>query len=117
VDVFQKPNGQHSLLELLWHIITWREFTLSRLQPSAEKNSRYFEQQDWRTLDETNKNLWHEGLKKLERFANELGRRAAAAKRQPAGANRTGAYVQLPHVVVWHCTARYLPPWANRLHH
>jgi uncharacterized damage-inducible protein DinB len=72
VDVFEKPNGQHSLLELLWHIITWRDFTLSRLQPSAEKNSNYFEQQDWRILDETNKDLWHEGLKKLELTQTKL---------------------------------------------
>jgi uncharacterized damage-inducible protein DinB len=72
VDVFQKPNGQHSLLELLWHIITWRDFTLSRLRPTAEKNSAYFEQQDWRIFDETNKDLWHEGLEKLEQLQNEL---------------------------------------------
>jgi uncharacterized damage-inducible protein DinB len=72
VDVFEKPNSQHSLLELLWHIITWRDFTLSRLQPTAEKNSRYFEQQDWQLLDETNKNLWHEGLRKLEQLQMEL---------------------------------------------
>lgn len=30
--VFEKPNGQHSILELLWHMITWREFTLNRLR-------------------------------------------------------------------------------------
>jgi uncharacterized damage-inducible protein DinB len=35
-------------------------------------NSAYFEQHDWRTLDETNKNLWHEGLKKLAVLHNEL---------------------------------------------
>jgi uncharacterized damage-inducible protein DinB len=72
VDVFHKPNGQHSLLHLLWHMITWREFTLSRLQPTAEKNSLYFEQRDWQIPGAANENLWHDGLKKLEELQNEL---------------------------------------------
>lgn len=72
VDVFQKPNGQHSILQLLWHIITWREFTLTRLRPEPGKNSIYFEQHDWRKLDEGDKNLWHDGLKKLASVHNEL---------------------------------------------
>jgi uncharacterized damage-inducible protein DinB len=72
VDVFHKLNGQHSILELLWHVITWRDFTLSRLQPSSVQNSRYFEQQDWQLSNVTNTNLWHDGLKKLELTQMEL---------------------------------------------
>lgn len=72
VNVFQTPNGQHSILELLWHIITWREFTLSCLRPDAEKNSSYFEQHDWRQLDHGNNALWHAGLKKFAGLHNEL---------------------------------------------
>jgi uncharacterized damage-inducible protein DinB len=72
VNVFETPNGQHSILDLLWHMITWREFTLTRLRPEVGMNSAYFEQHDWRIFDETNKNLWHEGLKKLAVLHNEL---------------------------------------------
>jgi uncharacterized damage-inducible protein DinB len=71
VNVFEKPNGQHSILDLLWHMITWREFTLSRLR-ADEKDLHYFEEFDWRPLDHRNKSLWHEGLKKLHTVHNEL---------------------------------------------
>lgn len=69
---FQKPNGQHSIVELLWHMITWREFTISRLREDKEKTLHYFEQNDWRQLDHSNKSLWKEGLKKFEQLHNEL---------------------------------------------
>ena len=38
----QKTNEQHSLLELLYHMIIWREFVVSRLQPNPAKNAQYF---------------------------------------------------------------------------
>lgn len=72
VNVFENLNGQHSILELLWHIITWYDFTVSRLQPDPEKSTAYFEQHDWRKLDPGDKHLWHEGLKKLAAVHNEL---------------------------------------------
>jgi len=72
VDVFEKTNGQHSILELLWHMLTWRDFTLTRLRPDAEKNSAYYQENDWRKLDGNNEALWHEGLKKFAELHNEL---------------------------------------------
>lgn len=33
---FEKPNGQHSILELLWHMITWKEFVIDRLRDNNE---------------------------------------------------------------------------------
>ena len=71
VNVFEKPNGQHSLLELLWHMINWREFTLSRLR-SSEADVKIFEDGDWRPLDHSNKDLWHEGLKTFGAVHTEL---------------------------------------------
>ena len=38
---FERPNGQHSILELVWHMITWREFTISRFKKDAAKDSSY----------------------------------------------------------------------------
>ena len=70
--VFEKPNGQHSILELLWHMITWKEFTLTRLQNDNQKSLRYFEENDWRELDHSNKTLWQQGLQQFKKLHNEL---------------------------------------------
>ena len=59
---FQKPSEQHSILELVWHMITWREFTISCLQALPGKDMNYFEQNDWQKLDHSNKALWQQGL-------------------------------------------------------
>ncbi len=67
---FQKLNGQHSIVEILWHIITWREFVLDRLQPA--KPMGYFEENDWRDLDHTNKKLWSQGVERLQQLQGEL---------------------------------------------
>lgn len=65
-SALQKPSGQHSMLELLYHIITWREFTISRLQPGNDKTVQYFDEHDWRPLDHSDVSLWKKGLKLLE---------------------------------------------------
>lgn len=68
---FQKLNGQHSILELLYHMIVWREFTISRLEPS-DKDLAYFEKNDWQVLNHEDKSLWQKGLKKLQETQDEL---------------------------------------------
>ena len=62
---FEKPNGQHSILELVWHMITWREFTINRLRKDKENDLRYFEVNDWRRLDHADKSLWQQALHRL----------------------------------------------------
>jgi uncharacterized damage-inducible protein DinB len=69
---FEKPNGQHSILELLWHMITWREFTISRFKKDATKDIHHFESNDWRALDHSDKSLWQQGLQRLYQTQNEL---------------------------------------------
>lgn len=59
--VFQQPGGQHSILELVWHMATWKEFCVSRLQNDT-RNLAEFEELDWRELDHSNTSLWQEGL-------------------------------------------------------
>jgi uncharacterized damage-inducible protein DinB len=70
--VFEKPNGQHSILELLWHMITWKEFALSRLRNDDQKSIKYFEENDWRELDHSDKSLWKQGLQQFAKLHNEL---------------------------------------------
>ena len=69
--VFEKPNGQHSILELLWHMITWKEFTIDRLRNNNEK-SEYFDEKDWIELDHSDKTLWPQGLQRFAKLHNEL---------------------------------------------
>lgn len=52
VMVYTKPGGNsHSLIELLYHIITWAEFTVKRLEKDTESDMQAFEQMDWRLID------------------------------------------------------------------
>ncbi|MBD0331809.1 MAG: DinB family protein [Chitinophagaceae bacterium] len=69
---FEKPGGQHSILELLWHMIIWREFTISRIQPTEGKDLNYFEQNDWRDFDHADKSLWQKGLRVLDETQKQL---------------------------------------------
>lgn len=68
----QKPSGQHSILELVWHMINWKEFAISRLHEIDGKDLHYFETNDWRHLDHAHKSLWHQGLERLRYVHNEL---------------------------------------------
>lgn len=63
----KKPNANsHSIAELVYHMVTWRQFTISRLEPAEGKSAEYFELMDWRPLDLSNKKTWEEGLRLLE---------------------------------------------------
>lgn len=70
--IFEKPEGQHSIVELLWHMITWKEFTISRLRNDGNTSVKYFEENDWRELDHSDKTLWQQGLQQFSKLHNEL---------------------------------------------
>ena len=36
--VFERLNNQHSILELLWHMILWREFVLNNFRNYNKKD-------------------------------------------------------------------------------
>lgn len=69
--VFERPNGQHSILELVWHMMNWKEFALNRLLRS-DKDLKHFEDLDWRELVHTNKALWEEGLNRFWQVHQEF---------------------------------------------
>ena len=69
---FVKLNGQHSIVELVWHMITWREFTINCLEKSSEYDLKHFENLDWRQLDHDDKSLWKQGLDILDATQNRL---------------------------------------------
>jgi uncharacterized damage-inducible protein DinB len=68
----QKPQGQHSMLELLWHMINWKEFVLSRLRQDKSFPLHYFENNDWKALDHEDAALWDKGMEKFESLHHEL---------------------------------------------
>jgi uncharacterized damage-inducible protein DinB len=70
-NVFEKPSGHHSILELVWHMANWKEFALSRLIRDA-KDLKYFEETDWRILDHTDKGLWEHGLQRFWKVHHEF---------------------------------------------
>ena len=68
----QRPNNRHSILELLYHMINWREFTISRLITDNEKPSSYFNANDWGKYDHTDASLWEKGILILESTQHRL---------------------------------------------
>ena len=70
--VFKRPNDQHSVLELLWHMILWREFTINRLRKDESISLKYFDDNDWRELDHNDTSGWEKGLQKIEDTQSEL---------------------------------------------
>ena len=64
--VYSKPNGtEHSLIDLLWHMNTWAEFTLANLEKRSPKELKAIEANDWRDID-PKKHGWKDGLEQLK---------------------------------------------------
>lgn len=49
--VYTHPNNnEHSLIELLYHVITWASFTEQRILRNNEQDMKAFENMDWRKI-------------------------------------------------------------------
>jgi uncharacterized damage-inducible protein DinB len=67
-----KPdNAEHSLLELLWHMNTWAEFTLKRLQKAKEPDLAATEELDWREIDPS-VHTWKKGLAEYKKIHTQI---------------------------------------------
>lgn len=63
--VFMKTgNGGHSLADLLWHMITWAQFSLDRLEKKKEKDMAAFEALDWRIIN-PEIHSWEKGVREF----------------------------------------------------
>jgi uncharacterized damage-inducible protein DinB len=59
---FKKPAAEsHSLIDLLYHMLTWSEFTLKRIEKDRINDLAAFEKIDWREID-PKVHDWDEGL-------------------------------------------------------
>jgi uncharacterized damage-inducible protein DinB len=60
--VYTRPNKHsHSLIDLLYHMNTWAEFTLKRIEGEKEPDMAAFEELDWRPIDPKT-HTWKKGL-------------------------------------------------------
>lgn len=65
-DVYAHPEGtSHSLIELLFHMCTWTEYTLSIIENEELEKTKTIEALDWRNIDKE-KHTWENGLTKFK---------------------------------------------------
>lgn len=70
--VYDKPNViEHSMIELLYHMITWADFTLKRVQGDKESDLKASEELDWRKL-EPKKHSWKKGIAEFKSIHRKL---------------------------------------------
>lgn len=67
-----KPNGSgHSLLELLYHMITWADFTLKRIEKNNKMDLATFEKMDWRQLN-PKQHSWKKALAEFKAIHKKI---------------------------------------------
>ena len=70
---FTKPDSvSHSVAELVYHMVNWREFTISRLVPQRGMDMNYFEKNDWRKLDLGSGKTWENAVQALQSTQQQL---------------------------------------------
>jgi uncharacterized damage-inducible protein DinB len=67
-----KPNGtEHSMLDLIWHMNTWAEFTLGALENKPVDEMKKIEGNDWRAIDQQ-VHTWKKGNEQLKATHNKI---------------------------------------------
>jgi hypothetical protein len=67
-----KPNGtEHSLLELIWHMNTWAEFTLAHLEQRTADELKAIEENDWREINSAT-HTWKKGMEQLKTIHEKI---------------------------------------------
>ncbi len=70
--VYTRPNNsEHSLIELLYHMITWAGFTLGKLDTKANADLIQSEDLDWRKINPSI-HSWPAGMEKLRKIHEKI---------------------------------------------
>lgn len=69
--VYINPKNSHAAIEILYHMITWAEFTLSRLQNKQDYDLKKAEEMDWRMID-PKIHTWEKGLNEFEQIHKQI---------------------------------------------
>lgn len=69
---FIKPNNtEHSLIELLYHLVTWADFTLKRIEKDTINDLAAAEELDWRIID-PKKHSWKKGVAEFKTIHQKI---------------------------------------------
>jgi uncharacterized damage-inducible protein DinB len=70
-NVYKKPNdNSHSVIELLYHMLNWAEFTLKRIENEDDEDVAIFDRQDWRPIN-PNEHTWEKAIAQFK-VTNDL---------------------------------------------
>jgi uncharacterized damage-inducible protein DinB len=70
--VYTKPNGtEHSMIELLYHMITWADFTLKRIGKDDNMDLAAFEKMDWRLIN-PKVHTWKKGVAEFKSIHKKI---------------------------------------------
>jgi hypothetical protein len=64
--------GNHTQIELLYHMLTWSEFTLAQLEKASPQDIVTLEGMDWRPID-PGIHSWKSGLESLKGVNKRIG--------------------------------------------
>ncbi|MBC7873878.1 MAG: DinB family protein [Ferruginibacter sp.] len=71
-QVYSKPNNtEHSIAELLYHMITWADFILKRIQKDKINDLAAAEELDWRVIN-PKVHTWKKGLAEFKVIQNKI---------------------------------------------
>ena len=70
--VYTKPNNtEHYLIELLYHMITWADFTLKRIEKDKINDLAAAEELDWRIIN-PKVHTWKKGLAEFKTIHKKI---------------------------------------------
>ena len=70
--VYVQPNSNsHSLIDLLYHMVTWAEFAQHRIEKKPITDMAAFEALDWRKIDPAI-HTWQKGMEALQTAHNSI---------------------------------------------
>ena len=70
--VFIKPGGtEHSMIELLYHMITWADFTLKRIEKDSVQDPAVSEKMDWPHIDHR-MHTWKKGITEFKSIQKKI---------------------------------------------
>lgn len=68
---FTQMNGQHSIIQLVQHMINWRQFTISRMEAN-NGTLHHFEGKDWQPNPAPGEQLWQQTVAQLDDTQKKL---------------------------------------------
>lgn len=68
---YQKPDQSHSLIDLLYHMVTWAAFTQHRLMKDRQMDSDTVEALDWREINPAI-HTWENGVAQFTEATNAI---------------------------------------------